>query len=54
MCGESAEKLDLHHIIPLLAGGVNEEWNYMTLCRSCHITVEHYTSTITNRPFIDG
>lgn len=42
-CGESSGLLDLHHVVPLLAGGLNEEWNYMTLCRSCHNSAEWYT-----------
>lgn len=41
-CGVSEVKLDVHHIIPLSAGGTNEEWNLMTLCESCHKTVEEY------------
>lgn len=42
MCG-SEEHLHLHHIIPLRSGGTNGDWNLMTLCRSCHTTVESYT-----------
>jgi len=42
-CGESQGKLDVHHIIPLSAGGTNESWNLMTLCESCHRAVESYT-----------
>lgn len=45
-CGCSSEDdyhaLHVHHIIPVLAGGVSEEWNLMTLCSSCHRTVECY------------
>lgn len=43
LCGESAATLALHHIIPVLAGGTNADYNYMTLCRSCHTTVEDVT-----------
>jgi 5-methylcytosine-specific restriction endonuclease McrA len=50
-CG-AEENLELHHIIPVLAGGLNEEWNYMTLCKSCHSTVEAYTNSIVTR-FLD-
>jgi len=42
-CGESQGKLDVHHIVPLSAGGTNESWNLMTLCESCHRAVESYT-----------
>lgn len=37
---KSDTDLILHHIVPLMAGGTNDEYNYMTLCRSCHGTVE--------------
>jgi len=42
-CGASECKLDVHHIVPLSAGGTNESWNLMTLCESCHRTAEVYT-----------
>jgi len=42
-CGASECKLDVHHIVPLSAGGTNDSWNLMTLCESCHPTVESYT-----------
>lgn len=48
MCEEEAKLLDVHHIIPVASGGVNGDWNLLTLCRSCHTTVEHYTRTITD------
>jgi hypothetical protein len=38
-CGAD-EDLILHHIVPVMAGGTNGEYNYMTLCRSCHGAVE--------------
>lgn len=34
-CG-SDELVDLHHLVAVLSGGDNGEWNLMTLCRSCH------------------
>jgi len=42
-CGASECKLDVHHIVPLSAGGTNDSWNLMTLCESCHRTAESYT-----------
>jgi len=42
-CGASECKLDVHHIVPISAGGTNESWNLMTLCESCHISAEWYT-----------
>jgi len=41
-CGASECKLDVHHIVPLSAGGTNDSWNLMTLCESCHRTAETY------------
>jgi len=45
-CGASDRRLDVHHIAPLSAGGTNEPWNLMTLCESCHRTVEGYTRSL--------
>lgn len=40
---ENGKKLDVHHIIPVMDGGLNEDWNLIPLCQSCHKTVEWYT-----------
>lgn len=52
MCGatqdEADRALDVHHIVPLLCGGTNEEWNFITLCMSCHHRAEWYTRDILN------
>ena len=53
MCGTSNGDLDLHHIVPLLAGGTNEPWNLMTLCRNCHTSVEWYTRELVDPVLID-
>jgi 5-methylcytosine-specific restriction endonuclease McrA len=37
---------DVHHIIPLNAGGVNHEDNLMCLCRECHAKAEAFTRRI--------
>lgn len=42
-CGREAENLHEHHIIPVMYGGVNSEELLITLCPSCHRTVESYT-----------
>lgn len=42
-CGKEAESLHEHHIIPVMYGGVNNEELLMTLCPSCHRTIESYT-----------
>lgn len=51
MCGRSAEEiehrdLDVHHVVPLLCGGTNEEWNRLALCPSCHNRAEWFTRNI--------
>jgi transposase/biotin operon repressor len=45
MCGDTPAKrgCDVHHIVPIMAGGDNGDYNLMVLCRRCHATVEHYT-----------
>lgn len=47
LCGisqaENGRTLDVHHIVPLLCGGTNDEWNSLTLCTSCHHRTESYT-----------
>lgn len=49
LCGEFgvARKLDVHHIVPVVAGGTNGDWNLITLCMSCHRVVENYTKKFT-------
>lgn len=42
LCGTD-ENLDVHHIVPILSGGTNDEWNLMTLCVGCHNRVESFT-----------
>lgn len=52
-CGSSVELLDLHHIVPVLSGGVNHPDLLMTLCRPCHLTVESFTRTIVTPLLVD-
>ena len=53
-CGEDTS-LDVHHIIPVSAGGTNGEYNLMALCRSCHTSVEAFTAEIVDYPLLpDG
>lgn len=42
MCGGDTA-LELHHIISVLAGGLNRPWNFLTLCKKCHAAVETYS-----------
>lgn len=44
-CGAESE-LQLHHIVPIRSGGTHGAWNLMTLCVSCHATVERKTDEI--------
>lgn len=48
MCGrrQSERGLDVHHIVPLVCGGTNDEELLMALCRSCHQRVERYSEQI--------
>lgn len=46
LCGgspDSNRRLDVHHIVPLLAGGSNHPDNLIPLCPTCHQKVESYT-----------
>jgi len=44
VCGGSTDhrKLDIHHIVPLAAGGTNADWNLMAVCHSCHRRAESF------------
>lgn len=39
-------RIDAHHIIPIIAGGSNDDELLMPLCQSCHRSAEYYTSHI--------
>lgn len=48
MCGDERDGrvLDVHHIVPVSAGGTNHPDNLITLCISCHRKAEQYTKKI--------
>lgn len=48
LCGDGpgSNSLDVHHIVPVLCGGDNGDYNLLGLCRSCHSKVENYTKSI--------
>jgi hypothetical protein len=46
MCGESADEIHEHHIIPIMYGGINSEELLMSLCPRCHRKVEVYTTNM--------
>jgi endogenous inhibitor of DNA gyrase (YacG/DUF329 family) len=50
---EDTRKIDLHHIIPLMAGGTNTEELLMFLCVGCHRRAEAYTREILDYPIAD-
>lgn len=39
-CG-SRREIELHHIIPLAAGGTNDYFNLISLCHDCHMKLHH-------------
>lgn len=50
MCGAETSPrgrdLSLHHIVPVLSGGTNGAYNFMTLCEPCHSKAEAYCSDL--------
>lgn len=56
MCGADPvdRRLDVHHIVPILAGGTHGKWNLLTLCRSCHDTAEWRTRDLLDPVLVDG
>lgn len=48
---DSGRKLDVHHIIPVLAGGTSGDYNLITLCRSCHRKADAYIWQFAERVF---
>lgn len=50
---EDTRKIDLHHIVPLMAGGTNAKELLMFLCVGCHSRVESHTREILDYPIAD-
>ncbi len=51
ICG-SKEKIEVDHIVPISAGGKNEESNLQFLCRQCHKTKtneDYYTYKLSRK-----
>lgn len=46
-------KLDVHHIVPVLCGGTNGQYNLIPLCQKCHGPVESYTKDIVNYEYTE-
>lgn len=57
ICGVEEETqrraLDVHHIVPILSGGTNGDWNLTALCGDCHRRAEAYTRGIFGNPYTD-
>lgn len=57
MCGADSSAngraLHLHHIVPVMAGGVHSDELLMWLCHSCHHDVEEYTRSILEYPIVE-
>ena len=55
MCGlhgaEHYRKLSVHHIVPVVSGGTNADFNLLTLCNSCHHRAEQYTRDLFDNLF---
>lgn len=59
MCGASKEELakgllDVHHIVPVMAGGSNWTGNLLVLCRSCHRKADTFTYSRLEYPIADA
>lgn len=56
MCGSKPSDrdraLDVHHIVPLIAGGTNADELLLPLCLDCHRTAESYTWNIIDKYLI--
>lgn len=50
MCGAktspNGRDLSMHHIVPILSGGDNGGYNFLTLCEPCHSKAEAYCSNL--------
>ena len=57
MCGAgdsgNGRALHLHHIIPIMAGGIHADELLMWLCHSCHHDVEQYTRGVLDYPLVE-
>lgn len=47
-CGND-DRLEEHHMIPLMMGGTNDERNLIFLCHECHIQVTRYQMELKNQ-----
>lgn len=48
---EESYRADLHHIIPIMSGGVHDSELLIPLCRSCHHVAENYMRKIAGEYF---
>jgi 5-methylcytosine-specific restriction endonuclease McrA len=40
-CGKKPDKLEVHHIVPLISGGTHDLDNLLTVCQKCHDYLDH-------------
>jgi hypothetical protein len=57
LCGTDetvdGREFPVHHLVPIMSGGTNDPELLMTLCTSCHRTVEAYTRRFTRAVLVD-
>jgi len=39
ICGDDMCALEIHHIVPIISGGKDNDSNLVSLCRECHIAI---------------
>lgn len=57
LCGSTrtgGQAMNIHHIVPVMAGGTNGDYNLMPLCKSCHVRVESFTEDLLEKPILDA
>jgi len=57
LCGEkrdpTEQRLDVNHLIPILCGGTNGDYNLMSMCRGCHNKTEAFVREHTPSVLVD-
>lgn len=50
---EMVKELDIHHLVPVLSGGTNGEYNTVALCDTCHRKADVYLRGDVNPVYLD-
>lgn len=53
LCGDESSRLEVHHIVPVVAGGTNEKYNLMPLCPACHNRAEGVANEYSDNHLLD-